>query len=425
MSETIREVVRKKYANAITAKKGCCGGAGSRTSCCDTSLSKATQMITGNLYSETEVQGLSTDLVATSFGCGNPTALAELYAGEVVLDLGSGAGLDVLLSAKRVGPYGKAYGLDMTDEMLEEARQNQQKSGISNAEFLKGHIEDIPLPDNSVDVIISNCVINLSFDKDQVLQECFRVLKSGGRFAVSDIVLKKAIPSKLQQDLIAWAGCIAGALSDAEYQGKLQAAGFKNVEIQVTRVYDFADLHSELFSQLSKEELTQLQGAVVSAFIRARKPSITACKGVDYQIREATAADLSKVSQLIVSAGLPTAGVESSINNFLVASNKGNELLAVIGMERSGSYGLLRSLAVASSSRKQGIAAQLVTTALSKARSSGIKEVYLLTETAEKYLKQFGFNKVSRAEVPASLLNDSALNSICPACSTCMRLETK
>lgn len=425
MSDTIREVVKQKYAKAITGKKGCCGGAGSGSSCCDTSLSKATQMITGNLYSETDVQGLSTDMIATSFGCGNPTALAELYAGEIVLDLGSGAGLDVLLSAKRVGPYGKAYGLDMTDEMLEEARQNQQKSGVSNVEFLKGHIEDIPLPDNLVDVIISNCVINLSADKDKVLTECFRVLKPGGRFAVSDIILKKALPSKLQQDLTAWAGCIAGALSDAEYQGKLTAAGFENVEVQVTRVYDFADSDSEMFSQLSKDELAQLEGAVVSSFIRARKPKVTVLNGIDFCIRKATADDLPKVNQLLVSAGLPTAGVEANINNFVVASNKGNELLAVIGMERSGSYGLLRSLAVASSSRKQGIAAELVNNALSKAKASGIKEVYLLTETAEKYLKKFGFKNIARAEIPVSLLNDSALNTTCQACSTCMRLETK
>ncbi|WP_371366595.1 Arsenite methyltransferase [Sporomusa rhizae] len=269
MSDTIREIVKKKYAEAITGKKGCCG-AGS--SCCDTSLSKATQKITGNLYSETNIEGLSTDMIATSFGCGNPTALAELYPGETVLDLGSGAGLDVLLSAKRVGPFGKAYGLDMTDEMLQEARENQKKSGITNAEFLRGHIEDIPLPDNSVDVIISNCVINLSADKDKVLKECFRVLKPGGRFAVSDIVLKKPLPPQLQQDLTAWAGCIAGALSDTEYQNKLAAAGFESVELQVTRAYDFTDSESELFSKLSKEELTKLEGAVVSSFIRARKP---------------------------------------------------------------------------------------------------------------------------------------------------------
>lgn len=187
-----------------------------------------------------------------------------------MLDLGSGAGLDVLLSARRVGPGGKAYGLDMTEEMLAEARQNQKKSGIDNAEFLQGHIEAIPLPVNSVDVIISNCVINLSADKDKVLAECFRVLKPSGRLAVSDIILKKDLPMQLQQDLTAWAGCIAGALRDTEYEEKLKKAGFENIEVQVTRVYDFAD--SAMFSQLSREEREGLAGAIVSAFIRARKP---------------------------------------------------------------------------------------------------------------------------------------------------------
>lgn len=421
MSENIREVVKQKYAKAIVGKKGCCGG----SSCCDTSLSKVTQMITGNLYSENEIQGLPADMIATSFGCGNPTALAELYPGEIVLDLGSGAGLDVLLSAKRVGPYGKAYGLDMTDEMLEEARQNQQKSGITNVEFLKGHIEDIPLPDNSVDVIISNCVINLSFDKDQVLSECFRVLKPGGRFAVSDIVLKKAIPSKLQRDLTSWAGCIAGALSDNEYKDKLVATGFENVEVQVTRVYDFTDSDSDLFLKLTKEELAELEGAIVSAFIRARKPKVTLLNGVDYHIRQATHADLPKLKELLTSSGLPTVGVETNITHFLVAVSKDNQPLATIGMERSGSYGLLRSLAVTPAFRKQGIATQLVTTALNKARSSGVQEMYLMTETAEKYLLQFGFVKISRSAIPNSLLDESELNSACSGCSTCMRLELK
>lgn len=422
MSNTIREIVKKKYAEAITGKKGCCG-AGS--SCCDTSLSKATQKITGNLYSETDIEGLSTDMIATSFGCGNPTALAELYPGETVLDLGSGAGLDVLLSAKRVGPFGKAYGLDMTDEMLQEARENQNKSGISNAEFLKGHIEDIPLPDNSVDVIISNCVINLSADKDKVLKECFRVLKPGGRFAVSDIVLKKSLPPQLQQDLTAWAGCIAGALSDTEYQNKLTAAGFESVELQVTRVYDFTDSESELFSKLSKEELTKLEGAVVSSFIRARKPKAAFLNGLDFSIREATTDDLLKIEKLLVSVGLPTAGVAANLGHFLVAVSKDNALLAVIGMECSGSYGLLRSLAVTPELRKRGIAAELIDAALSKAKYSGIKEVYLLTETAEKYLQRFGFVKVSRSEIPGLLLDNSALHSACSCCSSCMRVELK
>lgn len=421
MSDTIREVVKNKYAKAIAGRKGCCGGAGS--SCCDTSLSKATQKITGNLYSEAEVQGLPGDMVATSFGCGNPTALAELYPGEIVLDLGSGAGLDVLLSAKRVGPYGKAYGLDMTDEMLEEARQNQKKSGIANVEFLKGHIEDIPLPDSSVDVIISNCVINLSADKDKVLKECFRVLKPGGRVAVSDIVLKKALPLKVQQDLIAWAGCIAGALRDTEYQGKLANVGFENIEVQVTRVYDVTDVGVEMFSHLSKAELAQVEGAVVSAFIRAHKPKATAVKGVDYGLRQATADDLTKVQELLISRGLPTAGVENNIIHFLLATSKNNELLAVIGMERAGSNGLLRSLVTDPNFCKRGIAAELVRSAVAVARKHGVKRLYLMTQTAEKYMKRFGFKTIERQEIPEDLLKQSQLTAACPACSTCMSVE--
>lgn len=229
--------------------------------------------ITANLYNEADLQDLDPDLVANSFGCGNPTALATLNLGEVILDLGSGSGLDVLLSAKRVGPAGKAYGLDMTEEMLAVARENQRKSGVENVEFLKGHIEEIPLPDNTVDVIISNCVINLSGDKDQVLKEAFRVLKPQGSFAVSDIVLKKSLPKRIRENFLAWAGCIAGALLEEEYREKLALAGFKNIEIQVTREYDLADPSLRgMLEEFSEEEIKKFQGSIVSAFIRAHKP---------------------------------------------------------------------------------------------------------------------------------------------------------
>ncbi|SFH25526.1 Methyltransferase domain-containing protein [Desulfotomaculum arcticum] len=269
MKEDIREVVKHKYAQAITQKNSCCG---SGSSCCGGDPLEV-DMITGNLYQAHEMDGLPRDLVATSFGCGNPTALTELHPGEVVLDLGSGAGLDVLLSARRVGPNGKAYGLDMTDEMLAEARANQKRTGLSNVEFLKGHIESIPLPENSVDVIISNCVINLSADKDRVLQEAFRVLKPGGRLAVSDIVLTRALPPNVQQDLLAWAGCIGGALQEQEYRDKLIAAGFNEVELQTTRVYDFSSQQAErILPGLSEAERKDSNGAVLSAFIRAKKP---------------------------------------------------------------------------------------------------------------------------------------------------------
>lgn len=270
MSDNIREMVRQKYAEAITSKSSCCGY--SRGGCCSP-LDQATKIITGDLYRPEELTGLPPDAALASFGCGNPTALAGLHEGEVVLDLGSGAGLDVLLSARRVGPGGKAYGLDMTDEMLAEARSNQARAGLDNVEFLKGHIEDIPLPENTVDVIISNCVINLSADKDRVLREAFRVLKPGGRFAVSDIVLTRPLPLKVQQDLMAWAGCVAGALLDEEYRRKLAAAGFSDIDIEITRVYDTTGEAAENFIPgLSENERGEINGAVVSAFIRAKKP---------------------------------------------------------------------------------------------------------------------------------------------------------
>ena len=262
MAQDIREDVRKKYAQAITNKLSCCGTGASNNP------------VTGNLYEASEIEGLPEDIVKASFGCGNPTALAELYAGEVVLDLGSGAGLDVLLSAKRVGPNGKAYGLDMTDEMLAVAKQNQSQSGISNVEFLKGHIEDIPLSDSTIDVIISNCVINLSADKDKVLQEAYRVLNPGGRLAISDIVLTRELPKSVQTDIAAWAGCIAGALLEQEYQEKLMAAGFTNIEIVRTRIYDFNDEQTASYlSSVSEVEKQDLNGSLASAFIRAKKPA--------------------------------------------------------------------------------------------------------------------------------------------------------
>lgn len=271
MKEDLRELVRQNYARAITNKASCCGDKGG---CCGTPLDPITNIITSDLYRSDEVEGLPQGAVNASFGCGNPTALADLQEGEVVLDLGSGAGLDVLLSARRVGPTGKAYGLDMTDEMLAEARANQAQSRLDNVEFLKGHIEDIPLSNNTVDVIISNCVINLSGDKDKVLREAYRVLKPGGRFAISDIVLKKPLPQKVKDNLMAWAGCIAGALMEQEYLQKLGRAGFIDAEVEVTRVYDPGDpAAATLLSDLSETERLDLSGSVVSAFIRARKPS--------------------------------------------------------------------------------------------------------------------------------------------------------
>jgi arsenite methyltransferase len=270
MSSTdIKEVVKEKYGQAaLRAKTGgssCCGASPSGIGPCDP--------ITSNLYDIAQPGELPEEAMLASLGCGNPTALAELRSGEAVLDLGSGGGIDVLLSAKRVGPTGKAYGLDMTDEMLSLANENKQKAGAENVEFLKGEIEHIPLPDNSVDVIISNCVINLSADKDGVLREAFRVLKPGGRFAVSDIVTRGVIDAEIRKSVLLWAGCVAGALGENEYRAKLAAAGFEQIGIEPTRVYRAEDAKDLLGGAgLDKNVISQVDGKFMSAFVRALKP---------------------------------------------------------------------------------------------------------------------------------------------------------
>ncbi len=268
---SVKEVVKEQYGKAalrVLSGEGGTGCCGAPSSCC------SADVITGGLYDSLQKSELPEAAVLASLGCGNPTALAELGPGETVLDLGSGGGIDVLLSAKRVGPAGKAYGLDMTDEMLALARENREKAGVENAEFLKGEIENIPLPDDSVDVIISNCVINLSGDKDKVLREAFRVLKPGGRFAVSDIVTRGDIPQDIRRNMMLWAGCIAGALEENEYRGKLAAAGFEEIGVEPTRIYRASDMLAFLMRK-GADVLrfgSQLEGKFMSAFVRARKP---------------------------------------------------------------------------------------------------------------------------------------------------------
>lgn len=322
-----------------------------------------------------------------------------------------------------MGPLGKAYGLDMTDEMLAEARKNQAKSGLTNVEFLKGHIEEIPLVDNSVDVIISNCVINLSGDKFKVLREAFRVLKPGGRFAVSDVVLTKPLPAMVQQSLAAWTGCIAGALTEDEYRDKLSASGFSSVEIQYTRIYDFSDADAAgLVPDLDAAELAQASGRVGSAFIRAKKSGQAFLKGDDFIILFADNNDLPQVENLLVSSGLPVEGVAGSLNNFLVAVNK-QTLVGVIGMERYGKDILLRSLVVDSAYRKGGIGSALVGEALDQAKMLGGHNIYLLTETARSYMKRWGFQEIARELIPDEILNKSVLGRVCASTSKCMWLK--
>lgn len=273
-SQSIKSFVKEKYGQvAVNAKDR------KETSCCSGDTSK--DAITRDIYSEAETSGIPVEALLASMGCANPVALAQLNPGEVVLDLGSGGGIDVLLSAKRVGPTGKAYGLDMTDEMLDLARQNQKEAGVENVEFLKGEIESIPLPDNSVDIIISNCVINLSTDKDQVLREAYRVLKPGGRFAVADIVLTRPISDAAQRHMALWAGCVAGALEINDYKAKLAAVGFAEPGVEIVKTYSEADAQGlvpeDVLQDMGKEGITELIESFVSAFVRATKP--TCCCG--------------------------------------------------------------------------------------------------------------------------------------------------
>jgi ubiquinone/menaquinone biosynthesis C-methylase UbiE len=272
-SENIKEVVKEKYGEAA---KRVSSGAGS--ACCGTSPASAIEgcdPITSNLYGEGAAAAVPEAALQASLGCGNPTLLAKLQPGETVLDLGSGGGIDVLLSARRVGPTGKAFGLDMTDEMLSLAEENKRKSGLTNVEFLKGEIESIPLPENTVDVIVSNCVINLSGDKDRVLREAFRVLKPGGRFAISDVVVRGEVPAEIRKSMELWVGCVAGALSESDYRQKLAAAGFEAIDIEATRLYNVDDAREFLNAAgIDANAIApKVQDKFISAFVRARKPA--------------------------------------------------------------------------------------------------------------------------------------------------------
>src|SRR5688572_6247413 len=278
--ENVKDVVREKYGQAALrvasgGRSSCCGSAVSAELCCDP--------ITSNLYDAAQAGEIPNTAMRASLGCGNPTALAELKPGEVVLDLGSGGGIDVLLSARRVGPTGKAYGLDMTAEMLALAEANRRESGLTNVEFLKGEIEQIPLPADSVDVIISNCVINLSADKDRVIAEAFRVLKPGGRFAVSDVVVRGAVPPEIRRSMELWVGCVAGALGEDEYVRKLAKAGFEDIQIEPTRVYTLDEARTFLSGEGDQVDALarSVEGTFMSAFVRASKRAPAACCGAD------------------------------------------------------------------------------------------------------------------------------------------------
>lgn len=406
----MKEEIKARYGAAARAAANaqvadCCGG----SSCCSGTSEKS--LISLDLYEGAEVGELPPAAVLASLGCGNPTALAELIPGETVLDLGSGGGIDVLLSARRVGPSGKAYGVDMTDDMLALARRNQAEAGATNVEFLKGEIEALPLPDSHVDVIISNCVINLSLDKDQVFREAFRVLKPGGRFAVSDIVARGdvALMEPLRKQIESWAGCVAGALEENDYIARMQAAGFVDVTIEPTRVYDAAALLGE--------DVPEGVG-LISGFVRARKPGAG-----EYAVREAAEGDLPAVRRLLKEASLPLDGLEEQFGPRYAVAEAGGRVIGAVGVEVHGQFGLLRSAVVDSAWRGLGVGEALTRERLDWSRSQGLESVWLLTTTAAAYFPRFGFVRAERAAAPAALQASVEFAHACPASAVTMVKE--
>lgn len=426
--ESIRERVKAKYGQAalrVTGEGGSC--------CGDGAPSGAANPVTSDLYQRGETAELPSAAVQASLGCGNPVALADLRPGEVVLDLGSGAGLDVLLSARRVGPTGKAYGLDMTDEMLALARANQAKAGLGNVEFLKGEIERIPLPDASVDAIISNCVINLSADKPRVFAEAFRVLRPGGRFAVHDIVVTGAVSDLVRRNVEAWTGCLAGALDEDEYRRLLVAAGFEAVTLEPTRIYRAADVRAfverqpSLLAELGRRGgsletlLAEADGKFRSAFIRAVKPAASRPFATPAIVR-AELEDLTSVLALLADASLPREGVPEHFGHFWVA-RAGGRVVGAVGMEPYGASALLRSLVVAPTFRGQGLGRALAGRLLAAARARGVARVFLLTEAAADFFSRLGFKRIAREEADPAVRESVEFKTVCCQSAVCMGLE--
>jgi N-acetylglutamate synthase-like GNAT family acetyltransferase/SAM-dependent methyltransferase len=410
--ETLKAAIRTRYGaaarQASTGAASCCGG-----------VSCPSAPVCGDLYAIGEKSLLPEAAVLASLGCGNPTALAQLNQGETVLDLGSGGGIDVLLSARRVGPTGRVFGLDMTDEMLALARENARKAGVANVEFLKGDIEQIPLPDQSVDVIISNCVVNLAADKSRVLAEAFRVLRPGGRFAVSDIVVLGEVPEEIRRSAELWMGCIAGALEAEEFRRLLIAAGFGAVEIEPTRVYRTADVEAEVAgSGLDLAALAPyVDGKFAAAFVRARKAKDR--EGIT--LRPATAADAARVTALLQQASLPLDGVPADLAHFIVAETPEEGIIGVTGIELHDGAALLRSTAVEPSWQGSGVGRVLVEAMLAHALQCRAREVFLLTTTASGYFPKFGFVGVDRGAVPAAVQASAEFRGACPDSATAMR----
>ena len=421
--EEVREQVREHYAARVRSASSCCGPA-SESSCCSTATLDLDT--TGNwgaaLYSTVELAQAPDEAANVSYGCGNPTALAALRPGEVVLDLGSGGGLDCFLAARKVGEHGYVYGVDMTDEMLDLARRNAAKAAIPNVEFRKGTIEALPLADASVDVIISNCVVNLSPDKAQVLREAFRVLRPGGRLAISDVVIDGDLAdlpvSEAQvRQALSWAGCIAGALTIDQFNAYLADAGFEQIDVQIQQRYslDALGVETAAVTQLLPLAAAEtLARRFTSSIIAARKPA-------PVTITAGTAADLAAVENLLKRSDLPTAGVAACVDSLLVARS-GAHVMGSAALERYGTAALLRSVAVYPTLRGAGVGQQLMEAVLAKAQQSGVRDLYLLTTTAGGFFPRFGFQPISRAAVPAAVKASAEFTSLCPDSALVMHL---
>jgi N-acetylglutamate synthase-like GNAT family acetyltransferase/SAM-dependent methyltransferase len=405
----IKAAVRERYAQAVQEGSGCCGPSGS-----------VTFQVAG--YGTDELKGLPQEAVAGAFGCGNPLAFAGVEPGQVVLDIGSGAGIDCLLAAERVGPRGRVIGVDMTPEMLRRAEANVAAAGHTNVEFRPGEAERLPVADASVDWIISNCVINLSPDKPAVFREIHRVLRPGGRLLISDMVAE-ALPEAVRGDLVAWSSCIAGAISEREYVAGLAAAGFADVRVVSRLPYEAGQIAAlagapeaacgcGTASGVGAEDLA---GKVRSASFSARKPGGTAGIG----IRSAEAADLPAILALLEETRLPTAGVAEHLAAFLVAEEAG-QVAGAVGMEQAGEVALFRSLVVRPDARRRGIGERLFRALEAVARARGAKRAYLLTETIETRCRAWGFTRVPPETVPAALRSSPEFTGCCPASAALM-----
>lgn len=417
--EEIKQKVRERYSAVaqrvlaatagedelpvVAAGSGCCTpAAGAGGGCC----SPAGGEVSAGLYTMAELAGLPAGAVQASLGCGNPAALAGLHPGQTVVDLGSGGGIDVLLAARRVGAAGRVYGVDMNPDMLALARVNAARAGADNVTFVQGEIEQLPLPADLADVILSNCVINLAADKGRALAEAFRVLKPGGRLAVTDMVWvgdPAQVPPGLRSDLEAWAGCVAGALGVEEYRARLDAAGFGAVEIEIRRLYGEASAPV----------------CLASAAIGARKPR--GGRSLP-EVRPAVPGDAAAIAALLAAAALPVAGFAAHLDGFLVADDA-EGLAGCMGLERYGEHALLRSAAVAPRWRGLGLGQTLAAAALDLARRQGARHVYLLTTTAADYFARLGFRPVPRAELPAALGASAELQGACPDAAAAMALD--